>query len=349
MQEHRVRREKKMKTILLSADAEGIKEAAALIQKGELVGMPTETVYGLAADACNTQAVADIFAAKGRPADNPLIVHISDMNMLPALAENIPLLAYTLADKFWPGPLTMILPKKPCIPSITSGGLDTVGIRMPAHKAALELIRQSGLPLAAPSGNISGYPSPTKAEHMMTDMNGRISAVIDGGDCKVGLESTVISFENENTVRILRPGGVTREMLLECAENVIVDPAILSEIAEGEAVRSPGMKYKHYSPSARVILVEGAYNKFCSYVNEKAGNKDYALIFNSDSEEALTVSAVKYGSEDTEQAHMLFASLRDMDELKAETVYVRAPRTDGVGLAVYNRLIRAAGFEVVQL
>ncbi len=343
-----MRREKKMKTILLSADAEGILKAAALIQKGELVGMPTETVYGLAADACNEKAVAGIFAAKGRPADNPLIVHISDMDMLPRLADNIPELAYALAERFWPGPLTMIFDKKPCIPEITSGGLSTVGIRMPRHTAALDLIRVSGLPLAAPSGNISGYPSPTKAEHMMRDLDGRIPAVIDGGCCRVGVESTVIAFDDENTVRILRPGGVTRENLLECGCDVIVDPAILNDIAEGEAVRSPGMKYKHYSPSARVILVEGELDSFCRYVEENSGERACALVFDGE-EKHLSIPAYSYGSEDSEQAHMLFGRLRDMDEKQMKEVYVRAPGTEGVGLAVYNRLIRAAGFEVVQV
>ncbi len=337
-----------METILLSADTADIEKAAAMIKNGELVGMPTETVYGLAADASDPEAVAGIFAAKGRPADNPLIVHIAEMEKLPELAEDIPALAYRLAERFWPGPLTMILKKKPCIPEITSGGLDTVGIRMPAHPAALELIRRSGLPLAAPSGNVSGYPSPTKAEHMMRDMNGKISAVIDGGDCTVGVESTVISFENENTVRILRPGGVTQEQLLEEAENVIIDPAILHELTEGQTVRSPGMKYQHYSPSAHVVMVEGDYDGFCRYVNENAGENVYALVFDGD-EGGLSVPSVKYGCSESEQAQMLFACLRDMDEKSAKTVYVRAPEPEGVGLAVYNRLIRAAGFEVIQV
>lgn len=337
-----------METILLSAETADIEKAAAMIKNGELVGMPTETVYGLAANATDPKAVAGIFAAKGRPADNPLIVHIAELRKLSELAEDIPVLAYRLAEKFWPGPLTMILKKKPCIPDITSGGLDTVGIRMPAHPAALELIRKSGLSLAAPSGNVSGYPSPTKAEHMMRDMNGKISAVIDGGDCTVGVESTVISFENENTVRILRPGGVTREQLLEEAENVIIDPAILHELTEGQTVRSPGMKYQHYSPIAHVIMIEGSYEAFCLYVNENAGENIYALVFDGD-EGGLAVPSVKYGCNGSEQAQNLFSCLRDMDEKAAKTVYVRAPEPEGVGLAVYNRLIRAAGFEVIQV
>lgn len=338
-----------MKTELLSATAAGIDRAAELLKKGELIGMPTETVYGLAADACNPEAVANVFAAKGRPADNPLIVHIADIAMLSKLAENIPDMAYKLAEKFWPGPLTMIFKKKECIPMITSGGLDTVGIRMPNHEAALMLIKKSGLPIAAPSGNISGYPSPTKASHMMRDMNGKIAAVIDGGECSVGVESTVISFENGNTVRILRPGGITREDLLEIADNVIIDPAILHELQEGQIVRSPGMKYKHYSPKAHVIMVEGEYSKFCDYVNAHSEEGVYALIFDYDNKNEINVDAFNYGSDSRQQAHNIFSRLREMDLLNANTIYVRAPKADGVGLAVYNRLIRAAGFEVIQV
>ena len=337
-----------METVLLTASADDIEKAAELIKNGELVGMPTETVYGLAANACDPAAVASIFEAKGRPQDNPLIVHIADISSLDDLAENIPELAYKLAEKFWPGPLTMILKKKNIIPDITSGGLDTAGIRMPAHPAALMLIKKAGLPLAAPSGNISGYPSPTKAEHMMRDMNGRIAAVIDGGECSVGVESTVISFENENTVRILRPGGITREDLCKIADNVIIDPAILHELTEGQTVRSPGMKYQHYSPKAHVVMVEGEYENFCKYVNAHKGRGVYALVFSSDNG-MLDVPSVSFGVDDIEQAHQIFSRLREMDLLGEETVYVRAPKTNGVGLAVYNRLIRAAGFEVIQV
>ncbi|MDE6020208.1 MAG: threonylcarbamoyl-AMP synthase [Ruminococcus sp.] len=338
-----------MKTELLVENTADIDKAAELIKSGELVGIPTETVYGLAADACNPKAVAKIFAAKGRPADNPLIVHIADTSMLSELAENIPDIAYRLADKFWPGPLTMIFKKKFCIPEITSGGLDTVGIRKPAHSAALALIRSAGIPLAAPSGNISGYPSPTKAEHMMRDMNGKIPAVIDGGECSIGVESTVISFENENTVRILRPGGVTREDLLEITDNVIIDPAILHELEEGQIVRSPGMKYKHYSPNAHIIMLEGKYDNFCDYVNAHSGAGVYSLIFDDDDKMKINVPAFSYGCDSSEQAHSIFSCMREMDSLGADIVYVRAPKAEGVGLAVYNRLIRAAGFEVIQV
>ncbi|MBQ8687747.1 MAG: threonylcarbamoyl-AMP synthase [Ruminococcus sp.] len=337
-----------METLQLSADAADLDKAAAWIKNGEVVGMPTETVYGLAADACNPEAVAKVFAAKGRPADNPLIVHIADMDMLPELVCEIPPLAYRLAETFWPGPLTMIFKKQDCIPAITSGGLNTVGIRMPAHPAALELIRLAGVPIAAPSGNVSGYPSPTTAAHMVRDMSGKIAAIVDGGDCTVGVESTVISFEDENTVRILRPGGVTQEQLLTIAEHVVIDPAILHELQEGQSVRSPGMKYQHYSPAAHVVLAEGDYAGFCSYVNSHAGNNTYALVFDGEGE-GLSVPAMTFGKDDRQQAQQLFAALRELDERGACNVFVRAPEPSGIGLAVYNRLIRAAGFEVIQV
>ncbi len=230
-----------METKLLSDHAEDLLEAAELLRNGAVVGMPTETVYGLAADARNPEAVRQIFAAKGRPADNPLIVHIAEMRALEQVAATVPPLAEKLAERFWPGPLTMILPKRKEIPEITSGGLDTVGIRMPSHPVARALIQLSGVPIAAPSANISGYPSPTTAQHVMRDMQGKIAAVVDGGACSVGVESTVIALEPNGTVRILRPGFVTKEMLEEVAPEVTLDPAILHQLQEGQTLRSPGM------------------------------------------------------------------------------------------------------------
>lgn len=335
-------------TKLLSNNEEDLKISAEFLKNGEIVGMPTETVYGLAADACNPEAVAKIFEAKGRPSDNPLIVHIADIKKLSEIAYNIPDLAYRLAEAFWPGPLTMILPKKDCIPSITSGGLDTVGVRMPSHIVARKMISYSGLSIAAPSGNISGYPSPTKASHMMRDMYGKIPAVVDGGTCSVGVESTVISFENDNTVRILRPGYITKEDLQKIADNVIIDSAILEKLSDGQIVRSPGMKYKHYSPSADVILVDSNYEDFCCYVNNHSRENTYALVFNGEGDN-LFVPFFAYGADGAEQAHEIFSLLRKLDDISAGTVYVRTPSKDGVGLAVYNRLIRAAGFEVIKL
>ena len=268
-----------MDTVLINEnDEEQLLKAAELIKNGEIVGMPTETVYGLAADACNETAVAKIFKAKGRPSDNPLIVHLSRFSDAEKYTGNIPALAYKIAENFCPGPITMILPKNDKIPYITSGGLDTVGIRIPAHKTARKIIELSGCPIAAPSANTSGYPSPTSAKHVMYDMNGKIPAIVDGGDCKCGVESTVISFDDENTVRILRPGFITKENLNSLGCNVIVDNAILHEVAEGERVSSPGMKYKHYSPSAKVTLVEGTSDSFSCFAETKKSKDTYFLI-----------------------------------------------------------------------
>lgn len=338
-----------METILLKDDESGLLQAAEFIKKGKLVGMPTETVYGLAADASDEKAVSKIFEAKGRPSDNPLIVHLSDFSEAEKYTSYIPELAYRIAEKFCPGAITLVLPKNDRIPYITSGGLDTVGIRIPLHKSARRLIELSGKPVAAPSANTSGYPSPTTAHHVMCDMKGRISAVVDGGQSQFGVESTVISFDDENTVRILRPGFITKEDLLTVCENVIIDPAVLEGVKEGDIVSSPGMKYKHYSPSADIILVEGDVQKFIEFAEKNQGNNVYFLIFNDDLQNITLENCIPYGSDSIEQAHLIFSKLRELDEMNAERVFVRVPEKNGVGLAVYNRLIRAAGFEVVRL
>ncbi|MDE7303620.1 MAG: threonylcarbamoyl-AMP synthase [Oscillospiraceae bacterium] len=332
-------------TKLLGTSEEELRYAAGLLARGEIVGMPTETVYGLAADAENPRAVERIFAAKGRPQDNPLIVHIADIAQLEEYAHSIPDIAYKLAEKFWPGPLTMVLPKKDKIPDITSAGLNTVGIRMPCHKAARSLIRYSGKALAAPSANLSGSPSPTEAAHVMADMSGRIPAVVDGGSCPVGVESTVISFEGD-AVRILRPGFVSSEELSELAE-VIHDKHITEAAAEGEKVLSPGMKYKHYSPKANVVIVDGSEEQYLDYVNHQVGDGVCAMLFGSEADRCM-IPHIAYGDTSEEQAAKLFAVLRKLDDIGAEQVYARMPSTEGVGLAVYNRLLRAAGFEIIK-
>lgn len=337
-----------METKLLSDCASDLLEAAQLLKQGKVVGIPTETVYGLAADARNPEAVRQIFAAKGRPADNPLIVHIAKMEELQTIAAAVPDLAFELAKRFWPGPLTMILPKHPSIPEITSGGLDSVGIRMPSHPVASALITLSGVPIAAPSANISGYPSPTTAQHVMRDMQGKIAAVLDGGSCDVGVESTVIALENEHAVRILRPGYVTQEMLETVVPHVTLDPAILHQLQEGQIVRSPGMKYRHYSPHAHVTLVEGGWKEFSAYVQNHEEEGTYALVFDGEETE-LSVPCYTYGATELEQAQQIFSKLRILDDIGAKHVFVQAPKPSGVGLAVYNRLIRAAGFEVIQV
>lgn len=253
-------------TKILGTDEDSIAYAAKLLSQGEVVGMPTETVYGLAANAFDEAAVRKIFAAKGRPADNPLIVHISDISQLEGLVDKIPPLAVKCAEKFWAGPLTMIMPKSEKIPMVTSGGLDTVGIRMPSHKVARALISACGFPIAAPSANLSGSPSPTTAQHVLNDMHGRIPAIIDGGACGVGVESTVISFEGEDGIRLLRPGFISAEDLMEITPNVLIDKGVLEKLGENVKVRSPGMKYKHYAPKADVTIIDSSLEAFREYV-----------------------------------------------------------------------------------
>ncbi|HIY28579.1 MAG TPA: threonylcarbamoyl-AMP synthase [Firmicutes bacterium] len=339
-----------MKTIKLQAEnPQDIARAGEILRKGGLVGIPTETVYGLAADALNGEAVKKIFQAKGRPMDNPLIVHISHIEQLQDLVAEIPESARELARRWWPGPLTMIFPKSARIPDEVSAGLPTVAVRFPAHPAARAVIDAAGTPLAAPSGNRSGRPSPTTAAHMLVDMDGRIDAIVDGGPCQVGVESTVITLATDPP-RLLRPGGITLEQLREALGRVDMDEAVLNPLKEGEKAASPGMKYKHYAPKAHVIIVDGPYEAYCRFVNRHKGPGVAAMCYNGD-EKALEVPAVCYGGREdyAEQARELFDALRELDEMGAQTVFARCPEPRGVGLAVYNRLIRAAGFEVLHI
>lgn len=334
---------------MLGCSGPELAAAAEVLRRGGLVGIPTETVYGLAANALSPAAARSIFAAKGRPADNPLIVHIADVSEMPPLVREVPEEARKLAEAFWPGPLTIILPKSELVPRETSGGLNTVAVRMPAHPVARRIISLCGLPLAAPSANTSGGPSPTTARHVMEDLRGRIDAVVDGGECRVGVESTVITLCTP-VPRILRPGGVTPSMLERVLGRVEVDDAVLHRLPEGEAAASPGMKYTHYSPGASVILLEGPLEKYIDYVNQRAAPGVFALCFEGE-EAPLLCPAVTYGreSDGPSQAQGLFSALRRLDGLGAATVYARCPRQSGVELAVYNRLIRAAGFTVITL
>ncbi len=333
-------------TQVLSAVKDNIELCAQLIKNGEVIGIPTETVYGLAGDALNPLSIKKIFSAKGRPQDNPLIVHISNMNMMSNLVTDIPQLAYTLAEKFWPGPLTMIFKKKSVIPFETSGGLDTVGIRMPSHEVALQLIEISGLPLAAPSANLSGLPSPTTAQHVFNDLNGKIPAIIDGGSCDVGVESTVISFEDDG-VRILRPGLISKEDLSKYCK-VFVDKGVVEKIDNDEIVRSPGMKYKHYSPKADIAIVEGTIEEYLEYIKKVYTEGTWCVVFDDDKEK-ISYPTLSYGNTSEENARELFDVLRELDSLGAKRAYFRCPEKNGAGLAVYNRLLRSAGFEVINL
>lgn len=336
-----------MDTLMLSASEDDIIAAAELLKKSEVVAIPTETVYGLAANAYDEAAVRKIFAAKGRPCDNPLIVHISDSDMIKDIASKVPKLAIKCAERFWPGPLTMIMPKSDRIPLVTSGGLDTVGIRFPSDECAHRIIEKCGFPLAAPSANLSGSPSPTNAKRVFEDMNGRIAAIVDGGESEVGVESTVIAFENEG-IRILRPGKISYEDLKAVTDNVFIDHGVLERVAEGEKVRSPGMKYKHYAPKAEVVLLDGTAEEFRDYVKENSADGCFCLVF-SDKEAVDGVPYLTYGESADEQAHWLFERLRQFDGMGAKKVFAHCPSQDGVGLAVYNRILRSAGFNVIEL
>ena len=323
---------------------QAIETAAAILRRGGLVAIPTETVYGLGASAFDEQAVANIYKAKGRPSDNPLIVHIASMETLPTLAREIPSGAYALAEAFWPGPLTMILKKQPSVPSVTTGGLDTVAVRFPSHPVANAIIRESGLPIAAPSANLSGAPSPTNARRCVEDLTGRVDAIVDGGPCQVGLESTVISLAGE-VPRLLRPGFVTLEQLCDVLGDVAVDSAVLSKLEEGQSAASPGMKYKHYAPKARVILLDGDDDAFVDYVNRQQGDDIWALAFGHETA-ALKKPYMVMGDTDQQQAQRLFECLRALDDKGAKVIYARCPHKTGVGMAVYNRIIRASAFTI---
>lgn len=340
-----------METLLLNAENSGATETVAeILKNGGLAAIPTETVYGLAANAFDPVACANIFKAKGRPGDNPLIVHICNMDMLKDVVEEVPEKAKILAEKFWPGPLTMIMKKSDKIPMVTSANLPTVAVRFPAHHVAQRIIAEAELPLAAPSANLSGSPSPTTFEHCVHDLLGRVDAIIDGGPCAVGVESTIISFAEE-TPMLLRPGYVTLEQLRGAIGEVGLSKAVLEKLGDGEKVLSPGMKYKHYAPKAKVSLVKGSREQYVKYVNEHADEHGvFALCFDEEAP-VLKTSTVCYGSEysDAEQAERLFDALRELDELGALRVYAHSPRTTGVGMAVYNRLVRAAGFDIITL
>lgn len=335
-----------IQTQLLDSSDKSISICSQLLKDGEIVGMPTETVYGLAGNALNPEAIKKIFIAKGRPQDNPLIVHISEIEELKELAHNIPDIAYTLAKAFWPGPMTMILPKNDIIPYETSGGLDTVGIRMPSHPVARKLIKKSGVPIAAPSGNLSGSPSPTLAQHMLDDMNGRIPAIIDGGSCDVGVESTVISFEKDG-VRILRPGYISADDM-SLYTKVYIDDGVVHKIGDNTVVRSPGMKYKHYAPKAHVVIIDSSFDKYLEFMDKNYRENTWCVVFDHEKEH-VKYPYFTYGDTSKEQARQLFDILRELDKHGAEDVYFRCPQKNGVGLAVYNRLLRAAGFEVIEL
>ncbi len=339
-----------METIFAQSNDKIIEQAAQLLKAGNIVAIPTETVYGIAADATNGEAVKKVFEAKGRPQDNPLIVHIAEKDMLMQVVREVSDDAQILMDAFWPGPITFIMPKNHNISDITTAGLDSVGVRMPAHPTARAIIKAAGIPLGAPSANLSGKPSPTSAEDVYTDMNGRLPMIIDGGSSVRGVESTVLSLLNETPI-LLRPGYITKEDIEDAlGRSIEVSPAISQKLKEGEKVLSPGMKYKHYAPQAEITILDGEFDSFVKYVTEHNCDGLYCLCFSGE-ENRLPTPCIAYGSEcePSEQAQLLFASLRELDKRGAKTVFARCPKTDGISLAVFNRLLRAAGFRVINL
>ena len=339
-----------MNTIVFhpESDPNAVRDAAAILRRGGLLGIPTETVYGLGADALNEDAVSRIFLAKGRPQDNPLIIHVPDASWLERYCRDVPPAAYRLAERFWPGPLTMILPRRDIVPLQTTGGLETVGVRCPNHPVTLATIEAAGVPIAAPSGNTSGRPSPTTAAHMIEDMDGRIDGIVDGGPCTVGVESTIIDL-TVTPPRLLRPGGLPLESLRQVLGEVAVDKAVTGLLAAGERPRAPGMKYRHYAPHAPVTVVTGeperSARRIQGLLSDTAGVicfDEYAPLFPGHIIHKLGPAADK-----SAQARHVFDALRTFDGTDVTEIFAQCPDDGGLGLAVANRLKKAAGFHLI--
>lgn len=339
-----------MKTRIFHPNSEenAICEAADILRRGGLLGIPTETVYGLGADGLNEDAVRRIFEAKGRPQDNPLILHVPEVGWLERYCRDVPPSAYALAERFWPGPLTMILPKRDCVPLRTTGGLETVGVRCPDHPVTRAIIAAAGVPVAAPSGNTSGRPSPTTAGHMMEDMDGKIDGIVDGGGCAVGVESTIIDL-TVSPPRLLRPGGLPLEALEDVLGEVTVDKAVRQKLENGEKAKAPGMKYRHYAPKAPVTAVTGAPNRSAAWIRDHLTDgagvicfDEFAPLFGGHIVHKLGRSGDKLT-----QAQHVFDALRTFDDTDVTAIFAQCPDEGGLGLAVSNRLKKAAGFHVV--
>ncbi|MBQ5712635.1 MAG: threonylcarbamoyl-AMP synthase [Oscillospiraceae bacterium] len=339
----------RIETLLLQAnEPDTAKIAADIIKNGGLVAIPTETVYGLGANGLDEEAVAKIFIAKGRPQDNPLILHISGPEQIELFCHHIPQKAYDLAEAFWPGPLTIVLPAKDCVPKRTTGGLSTVAVRCPDHDTARAIIALSGVPIAAPSANISGKPSTTTAQHVLHDHDGKIDAIVDGGPCRVGVESTIVDLTEERP-RLLRPGGIGPEALIAVLGDLIVDKAVTSQIDKDEVVKAPGMKYRHYAPQEPVVIVSGSREKAARYIRRHFQPGDRVLCFEEELPLYEGCDPLSYGQEadvNTLSAG-LFAALRTLDDPAIHQVYARCPVGGGVAYAVQNRLKKAAAFHIV--
>ena len=330
-----------------------LKIAAEILIEGGLVAFPTETVYGLGGDGTNPDAAKKIYSAKGRPSDNPLIIHIAN----PADAENYTYTNdtyYKLAERFMPGPLTVVLDAKDSVPRETRGGLSTVAVRCPSHPVAHRLIELCGRPIAAPSANLSGSPSPTDARHVIDDMQGRIDAIIDGGECEIGLESTIVKLEKDGSIVLLRPGKITVDELAFVAPIKIAD-AVVDKLKEGEIALSPGMKYRHYATNAPIVLLDGERDRVVEYIKEEGLSHTAVICYSEDRKimAGMLPDAHIYdlGARDdlNEQAHLLFSVLRRADKQNYKKIYAPLPSKDGVGLALYNRMIRAAAHTIINL
>ncbi len=351
-----------MNTIIVKLDTddyrpEQLDQAAQLLREGKLVAFPTETVYGLGGNALDSEAARKIYEAKGRPSDNPLIVHIANISDLEELAEDIPDKAYRLAEVFWPGPLTMILKRKKCIPYSTTGGLETVGIRLPANKIARDLIVRSGVFIAAPSANLSGKPSPTLAEHVINDLNGKVDMILDGGKATFGLESTIVDLTGDIPM-ILRPGFITIEMLRRVIGEVQYDPVVLADKPDFNLKpKAPGMKYRHYAPEGSLTIYEGRAGAVVREINKiakeklKSGNS-VGIIATEETSSLYPYGTVKTIGSRKDEASIaagLYALLREFDELHTEYIFTESFADSGLGQAIMNRLLKAAGYQLIRV
>lgn len=334
----------------VAPDGDAISKAAAILREGGLVVFPTETVYGLGGNGLDSNAAKKIYAAKGRPSDNPLIIHISS----PEEAEGYCYTNeyyYKLASAFMPGPLTVILPKKDIIPLSVTGGLDTVAVRCPSHPIARALIKKAGLPIAAPSANISGRPSPTCARFVIEDMDGRVDMIIDGGECDIGLESTIVKLDGGKAI-LLRPGAITSDALSCICESVEIAPSVISELKENERPLSPGMKYRHYAPNSPLVLIDGSDEDKLSFLISAQKSESCAILCYTEELHHLSSDRlICIGDRDDVQNHarVIFTALRDADKLGADVIYGHLPKKDGIGLALYNRMIRAAAHTIKEV
>lgn len=333
---------------LPASDPQTPEIAAQIIKNGGLVAIPTETVYGLGANGLDEHAVASIFAAKGRPQDNPLILHVAEPEQVEQFCHSIPEQAYALMRKFWPGPLTIVLHARDVVPKRTTGGLSTVAVRCPDNDVTRAIIRLAGVPIAAPSANLSGKPSTTTAQHVLHDHDGRIDAIVDGGPCRVGVESTIVDLTEERP-RLLRPGGITPQQLIDVLGDLVIDKAVTAQIDKDAVVKAPGMKYRHYAPAEPVVIVAGSREKAAQYIHRHFVPGDRVLCFQEELPLYADCAPLAYGCEAdvSTLSAGLFSALRELDDPSIHQVYARCPVGDGIAYAVQNRLKKAAAFHIV--